>query len=182
MHFNLFSDPFYVNTTVDLDQFITTMLKARAVGDLLAQATYGGVESTMLLSTDGSLLSFQGESILRAKTIAAVVSNIWFAYDRHAQLSPPTLHANSHNELSTFQDTGALRPVSAETPVALDSHESGQQELIIECEEGLIVIHAVRQKVLLCCVCALSCDLGCVKSKMRAILKPLKAAFSHFSV
>ncbi|KAJ1344139.1 hypothetical protein BSLG_001279 [Batrachochytrium salamandrivorans] len=130
------------------------MLKAHALGQLLAQATTGKVESTMLLHTDGSLLSFHGGSVLKAKTIATIVSNAWFAYDRHARLSPPTVVLGRHDYgLDTSQQRFESTPLSsgnigtiARNPSLSDADE--QQELIIECE-------------------------------MRALLEPLQAAFAN---
>ncbi|KAH6569226.1 hypothetical protein BASA61_010197 [Batrachochytrium salamandrivorans] len=161
------------------------MLKAHALGQLLAQATTGKVESTMLLHTDGSLLSFHGGSVLKAKTIATIVSNAWFAYDRHARLSPPTVVLGRHDYgLDTSQQRFESTPLSsgnigtiARNPSLSDADE--QQELIIECEGGILTIHTVSKRVLLCCLSDISCNLGLVRSKMRALLEPLQAAFAN---
>ncbi|KAI9332917.1 hypothetical protein DFJ73DRAFT_55135 [Zopfochytrium polystomum] len=59
------------------------MLKVKVVRDVLAQANSGGVRTTMLLNADGTLIAFAGGTDRDAKTIAAVASNIWVAYEKH---------------------------------------------------------------------------------------------------
>nr|KAJ3422713.1 hypothetical protein HK105_006772 [Polyrhizophydium stewartii] len=77
-----------------------------------------------LLNTDGSLLSFQGVTPQRARTVATVVSNAWYAYDRHARPPP----------------AAGVGLVLGGTPAAVDSggEAEGQSELVIECEVRLL--------------------------------------------
>ncbi|KAL2915231.1 Ragulator complex protein lamtor2 [Polyrhizophydium stewartii] len=127
------------------------MLKAQALGQLLAQAMTDGISSALLLNTDGSLLSFQGVTPQRARTVATVVSNAWYAYDRHARPPP----------------AAGVGLVLGGTPAAVDSggEAEGQSELVIECEGGVVAVSAVGRRVLLCCIAEPETELGLVKAK-----------------
>ncbi|KAJ3412556.1 Ragulator complex protein lamtor2 [Chytridiales sp. JEL 0842] len=60
------------------------LIKPKVISEVLAQANTGGVQKTLLLNTSGSLISFSGgPSETEAKITAAIVSNLWIAYDRH---------------------------------------------------------------------------------------------------
>ena len=90
--------------------------------------------------------------------MAAVVSNAWFAYDRHGR--PPSSHLPSNAD-------------------------EGLMELMIECDAGWICVMSVGKRVLLCCITSatqaskLDCDgLGLVKLKMRSF-QTLTHALAH---
>eukprot|EP00842_Homolaphlyctis_polyrhiza_P004245 jgi/Hompol1/4821/HPOL_003990-RA len=106
------------------------LMKAHELEHLLEQAITGGITSIILLQTDGSLLSYSGLASSRAKTIAAVVSNAWYAYDRHAR-PPPSAAAPSSVGLRTHGTD------------AVGSDADGMHELVIESEGALLAIKGV---------------------------------------
>jgi len=59
------------------------MLKPKVLSQILEQANTHGVQCTMILKPDGSLLAFSGNPI--AKTIAAIIANIWSEYTERSQ-------------------------------------------------------------------------------------------------
>ncbi|KAI8924778.1 hypothetical protein BC831DRAFT_463589, partial [Entophlyctis helioformis] len=142
------------------------------LADLVSQTTTGPIQASILLNTDGSLLSFKGTVPTRAKTIAAVVSNAWFAYDRHARPPPSSSASGSAAagaSAASLQSQPAMQPYgihNSNTQLDAGSDMDGLRELIIECEEGMLTIQGIGRHVLLCCVSRPDAPLGMIKAKV----------------
>ncbi|KAJ3180692.1 Ragulator complex protein lamtor2 [Geranomyces variabilis] len=115
------------------------MLKPKAIAQVLAQVNTAGVKATLLLNPDGSLISFAGWSEREARVLAAVASNVWFAYERHG------------------------RPAGSEV-INEDGKES-LQDLILECEAGKLCVSRAS-KMLLCLVADEETEWGLLKAKV----------------
>ncbi|VDL88867.1 unnamed protein product [Schistocephalus solidus] len=63
------------------------MLRPRALASALAKVNTGGVQSIMLFSTEGVLLTHTGIIDENEKTKAAIVANIWNIYQKQLELS-----------------------------------------------------------------------------------------------
>lgn len=63
------------------------MLKLRALTRYLERVKTDGVESIMIFSSEGVPLAQCGIDLSTAKTIAAIVSNVWSLYQRQLAIN-----------------------------------------------------------------------------------------------
>mmetsp|Transcript_13530 Transcript_13530/g.38448 ORF Transcript_13530/g.38448 Transcript_13530/m.38448 type:complete len:121 (+) Transcript_13530:118-480(+) len=61
------------------------MLKLKIIPQVLEQANTGGVEGTILVNAEGSLLSSAGKNAAETKSVAAIASNVWNSYQNTAE-------------------------------------------------------------------------------------------------
>ncbi|XP_003741071.1 ragulator complex protein LAMTOR2 [Galendromus occidentalis] len=116
------------------------MLRSQALVKVLTQANTGGIQSTLLLNSDGVLLAYAGYGEHEAKTTAALVSSVW----------------NLHEQ----EGKGGL-------------HDDKVRQVIIELEEGCVLIMPVAR--LLLCLCARSnMDTGLIRAKAHALAMHLE--------
>ncbi|CAF0820492.1 unnamed protein product [Didymodactylos carnosus] len=129
------------------------MLKPKALSDVLAQVTGGGIQSTVLLTRDGALLAYSGfDGGKDAKIIAAMASSMWGAHQRSR--TPSTIR---------------------------NGVGSGDLNMILlDSEEGKLVISAVANQ-LLCMVSKPNVELGILKAKMDALTSYLQEPLRQVS-
>ena len=84
---------------------LENMLKPKVLTELLAQETTGGIMSTILLKSNGSLLAFAGSGDKEARVTAAIASSIWTAYHSNIKQS---FHTESLNFVLMDCDDGKV--------------------------------------------------------------------------
>ncbi|CAF1197343.1 unnamed protein product [Rotaria sordida] len=131
------------------------MLKPKALSEVLAQVTNGGIQSTVLLTRDGALLAYSGFEAKDAKIIAAMASSIFAAHQRVRQTPASTLPQN-------MVGSGDLNMI------------------LLDAEEGKMAIASVATQ-LVCMVAKTSVQLGMLKAKMDALSSYLQEPLRQVS-
>ncbi|KAI8098928.1 uncharacterized protein BX664DRAFT_271864 [Halteromyces radiatus] len=116
------------------------MLKPKVISQVLRQSTRDGVKAALLMTHDGSLLSFATDNDKNVKIYAAIAANIWSTY-------------NKQSSSETFLDGG-----QSDSP----------RFLLLDCEEGSAFIIGIGT-MLLCLVAENYVNLGILKAKAEAL-------------
>ncbi|KAI8823369.1 uncharacterized protein EV422DRAFT_520793 [Fimicolochytrium jonesii] len=128
------------------------MLKAKAIAQVLAQAATDDVRAALLLQQDGSLISFAGAPEKEAKVIAAVASNVWFAYERNGKPASGGARVGGDN-------------AHAQPP---QRQGEGMRSLVLECEHGKLALSKIS-RMLLCLVAEENVEWGLLNAKTKAL-------------
>ena len=151
------------------------MLCPAALKSLLNQANTGGVDSTLLINKDGSLLVSSGNSTDRhAMITAAVASNVWGVYERAGRAANLTLSPAK----TPTRNNGAAAENG--NPGPENSKESSLHHIMLDCEEGRAGVAVVPGTEYIVCVFAdPTCELGLLKKKLVALTDYLKEPLSQ---
>ena len=145
-----------------------SMLCPSALKSLLNQANTGGVDSTLLINKDGSMLVHSGNTTDRhAMITAAVASNVWGVYERAGRAANLTLSPAKTPTRNNAAENG--------NPGLENSKESSLHHIILDCEEGRAGVAVVPGTEYIVCVFAdPTCELGLLKKKLVALIEYLK--------
>jgi predicted regulator of Ras-like GTPase activity (Roadblock/LC7/MglB family) len=141
------------------------MLCPTALKSLLNQANTGGVDSTLLISREGSVMAHSGNTTDRhAMVTAAVASNVWGAYEKVGQAANLTLSPSKTPTRRTNQNgiDGA-------------NTESALRHVILDCTEGRAGVALVPGTDYIVSIFAdPACEVGLLKRKLVAIVNYLE--------
>ena len=148
-----------------------SMLCPMALKSILDQANSGGVDSTLLINKDGSMLVHSGNTTDRhAMITAAVASNVWGIYERAGRAANLTMSPAK---------TPTRRPGGGGGNLSESDKESSLNHIILDCEEGRAGVAVIPGTEYIICVFAdLSCELGMLKKKLVVLVEYLKEHMS----
>ncbi|XP_053522178.1 ragulator complex protein LAMTOR2 isoform X1 [Artibeus jamaicensis] len=139
------------------------MLRPKALTQVLSQANTGGVQSTLLLNNEGSLLAYSGYGDTDARVTAAIASNIWAAYDRNGNQA-----FNEDNLKFILMD--CMDPLKKE---GLRVPSRTSHPVILPLQEGRVAITRVAN-LLLCMYAKETVGFGMLKAKAQALVQYLE--------
>ncbi|KAI9328550.1 hypothetical protein BDR26DRAFT_54154 [Obelidium mucronatum] len=147
------------------------MLKSRVLTEVLGQANSGGVKATLLLNPDGALVGFSGGSESEARQNAAVVSNIWVAYERHTGegLASRRTQNNANAAITSSKSPSGSSPSSAVVgPMGVPKDEEGLRSVVVLLDHGKISMASVAG-MLLCLIASEEVEFGMLKAKTHTL-------------
>jgi len=147
------------------------MLCPTAMKELLNQANTGGVDSTLLISKDGSVMAHSGNTTDRhAMVTAAVASNVWGAYEKAGRAA---------NLTTSPSKTPMKRQGAYENG---DLKDSSLRHIIMDCEEGRAGVALVPGTEYIVSIFAnTSCEAGLLKKKLVTLVEYLEEPLSQLA-
>uniref|UniRef100_A0A8C9I9U3 Ragulator complex protein LAMTOR2 n=1 Tax=Piliocolobus tephrosceles TaxID=591936 RepID=A0A8C9I9U3_9PRIM len=146
------------------------MLRPKALTQVLSQANTGGVQSTLLLNNEGSLLAYSGYGDTDARVTAAIASNIWAAYDRNGNQA-----FNEDNLKFILMDcmTGFCHVAQAGLKLLAQAIHPPWPPEVMGLQEGRVAITRVAN-LLLCMYAKETVGFGMLKAKAQALVQYLE--------
>ncbi len=182
------------------------MLQPRVLPQIIQQANTNGIKSTLLLHSNGSLLSAYGENTKEMdKLVSAIVSNVWNSYSkagRNAFVNSTMSSSSAANQ--NFGDENDENFVEDDDENFDDGDDENEeygaqhggsnltvnnnnnnnkmveklQCLILDCEMGRLAIVGVSSKVILCLCAEKSVEFGMLKAKAMTVREYLAEPFA----
>lgn len=154
-----------------------TMLCPSALKNILNQANSGGVDSTLLISREGSVMAHSGNTTDRhAMVTAAVASNVWGAYEkagRAANLTMSPAKTPANNRRMQMDNSANGDPLK----------ESTLRHIILDCEEGRAGVAQVPGTEYIVSIFAnTTCEPGMLKKKLVTLVEYLEAPLNQLTV
>ena len=140
------------------------MLCPSALKSLLNQANTGGVDSTLLINKDGSMLVHSGNTTDRhAMITAAVASNVWGIYERAGRAANLTMSPAKTANRRNYENGGG------------GENSSALKHIIMDCEEGRAGVALVPGTEYIVSIFAnTSCEIGLLKKKLTTLVEYLE--------
>lgn len=140
------------------------MLCPSALKSLLNQANTGGVDSTLLISREGSVMAHSGSTSERhAMITAAVASNTWGAYEKAGRAANLTMSPSKTPTRRGDAPNGDVK------------ESSSLRHIIMDCEEGRAGIALVPGTDYVVSMFAdPSCEIGLLKKKLVTLVEYLE--------
>jgi len=129
------------------------MLRPKVIPKVLEQGNSNHVEATLLINTEGSLVSCAPTDYAHSQAVAAIVQNIWTFYTQ----------ANKNYVASSEDD---------------EQDQDSLQTLLIDCDQGRLGVTAVTN-MLVCIVGNRNAQPGMLKAKLEVFQKNMVEPLSQ---